>query len=94
MALMDIVKKFKFKMIDLLQIDTEGFDYEVLKMFNFKIFKPILVQFEYIHLSENNYRSSINLLSKNGYKTIKKNDIIAIKKNKNNHYFNFLLLIF
>ena len=83
MPLMDIIKNSKFKMIDLLQIDTEGFDYEVLKMFNFKIFKPILVQFEYIHLSENNCISSINLLSKNGYQTIKKkNDIIAIKKKK------------
>ena len=83
MPLMDIVKKSKFKMIDLLQIDTEGFDYEVLKMFNFKIFKPILIQFEYIHLSKNDYKNSLNLLSNHGYKTIKKkNDIIAIKKNK------------
>ena len=90
MPLMDIVKKSKFKMIDLLQIDTEGFDYEVLKMFNFKVFKPILVQFEYIHLSKNNYEDSINLLFSNGYITIKKkNDIIAIKKNKINIIFIF-----
>lgn len=85
MPLMDIIKKSKFKTIDLLQIDTEGFDYEVLKMFDFKIFSPILVQFEYVHLSKNDYKNSIDLLSNNGYKTIKKkNDIIALKKNKIN----------
>ena len=72
MPLMDIIKKSKFKTIDLLQIDTEGFDYEVLKMFDFKIFSPILVQFEYVHLSKNDYKNSVNLLSNNGYKTIKK----------------------
>ena len=54
-------------------------------MFDFKIFSPILVQFEYVHLSKNDYKNSIDLLSKNGYKTIKKkNDIIALKKNKIN----------
>ena len=91
MPLMDIVKKSKFKMIGLLQVDTEGFDYEVLKMFNFKVFKPILVQFEYIHLSKNDYKNSVNLLSNNGYKTIKKkNDIIAIKKNK----INIILILY
>ena len=95
MPLMDVIKKSKFKIIDLLQIDTEGFDYEVLKMFNFKIFKPILVQFEYIHLSKDDYKNSINLLSNNGYKTIKKkNDIIAIKKNKINIIFILYYLFF
>ena len=91
MPLMDIIKKSKFKTIDLLQIDTEGFDYEVLKMFNFKIFSPILVQFEYIHLSKNDYENSINLLLDNGYKTFKKKkDIIAIKKNK----INIILILY
>ena len=95
MPLMDIIKRSKFKTIDLLQIDTEGFDYEVLKMFNFKFFKPILVQFEYIHLSKNDYKNSINLLSKNGYMTIKKkNDIIAIKKGNINIILIFYYLFF
>ena len=95
MPLMDIIEKSKFKIIDLLQIDTEGFDYEVLKMFNFQVFKPVLVQFEYIHLSKNDYENSINLLFSNGYTTIKKkNDIIAIKKNKINIIFIFYYLFF
>ena len=60
-------------------------------MFNFKIFSPILVQFEYIHLSKNDYENSINLLLDNGYKTYKKKkDIIAIKKNK----INIILILY
>ena len=92
---MKVVEKSKFKIIDLLQIDTEGFDYEVLKMFDFQLFKPILVQFEYIHLSKEDYENSLRLLSKNGYITIKKkNDIIAIKKNRINIAFIFYYLLF
>ena len=95
MPLMKVVEKSKFKIIDLLQIDTDGFDYEVLKMFDFQLFKPILVQFEYIHLSKEDYENSLRLLSKNGYITIKKkNDIIAIKKNRINIAFIFYYLLF
>jgi FkbM family methyltransferase len=38
--------------IDLLQIDTEGFDYEVIKMANLREFKPTLINYEHEHLSD------------------------------------------
>ena len=81
MHLMKIIQNTNFKKIDLLQIDTEGFDYEVLKMFDFKLYKPLLVQYEHCHLSKENFKKSINILCDNGYLTLrKKNDVIAIKK--------------
>ena len=95
MHLMEILNQSGFRIIDLLQIDTEGFDYEVLKMFNFELFKPLLVHYEHIHLTKNDYEDSIKLLQKNGYLIIKKsNDIIALKKNKINVNFKLHYLFF
>lgn len=81
MPLMAIIQKSKFKNIDLLQIDTEGFDYEVLNMFNFDLYKPFIIQYEHIHLSTKDYLKSIKLLENNGYYCIRgKNDTISIRK--------------
>jgi len=33
--------------VDLLQIDTEGFDYAILKMWNFSVMKPKIISFEH-----------------------------------------------
>ena len=95
MHLMKIIEDSGFEIIDLLQIDTEGFDYEILQMFNFELYKPLLVHYEYVHLSKIDYENSIELLRKNGYKTIKKNsDIIALKKNRINVRFILLYIFF
>ena len=36
MYLMDAIRNNQIKKIDILQIDTEGFDFEILKMFDLK----------------------------------------------------------
>ena len=54
--------------IDLLQIDTEGYDAKVLKLFDFSKWKVAVVQFEHKHLSQVDFEGSLQLLIDNGYK--------------------------
>jgi FkbM family methyltransferase len=54
--------------VDFLQIDTEGYDAEVLRLFDFSRWKVPLVQFEHKHLSKEDFERSLQLLIDNGYK--------------------------
>lgn len=53
--------------IDLLHIDTEGFDYEVLKLIDFSTGKPGMIIFEKDSLSPEDVRRSRELLKGHGY---------------------------
>jgi FkbM family methyltransferase len=63
-----ILEKHQVNELDLLQIDTEGFDYEVLKMFDFKKYRPRIVQFEFVHLKLQVQLNAFDLLRSHGYK--------------------------
>ena len=63
-----LLKKYKIEKIDWLQIDTEGFDYEVIKMFNIMQTKPTVISYENMHLSESDKQSCVEYLISNGYK--------------------------
>jgi len=41
-----LTEKYNFSEINFLCIDTEGFDYEVLKFFNFEKFQPEVILYE------------------------------------------------
>lgn len=62
-----LLKQYEITHIDLLQIDTEGFDYEVIKMFDIAQTKPDAIIFEFVHLSENDMEACRELLKTNGY---------------------------
>ena len=86
--LMEVIKDCGFKSVDLLQIDTEGFDAEVIKMFDFDSFHPALIQYEHCHLSTKEYENSINCLKGHDYICVpKKNDTFAIRKDLINPIF-------
>ena len=42
-----IEKKFKFKSPSYISVDTEGSEYEILKVFDFKRFRPIVFTIEH-----------------------------------------------
>ncbi len=89
--LMNIIHNSGFKHIDLLQIDTEGYDLDVLKMFDLNIFHPLLIQFEHYHLSKKQYEESVDYLKNYGYVCFKKGyDTISIKKDSIN--INFIII--
>ena len=53
--------------LGLLHIDTEGFDYEIIKTIDFSVHKPIVVIYEYKHLSRTDRGEAITLFSDAGY---------------------------
>ena len=56
------------KTVDWLQIDCEGADAELLKLFDIKRRRPMIVSFEHKHLTRGEYERSIGLLKSLGYK--------------------------
>jgi len=46
-TLMELLEQHGVKRVDLLQIDTEGFDSEVIKMIDFTRIKPAIIHFEH-----------------------------------------------
>ena len=63
-----LLKEGGIDSIDLLQIDTEGYDYEILKMFEIEKTKPQAIIFETIHFSLETLAASLDLLTRNNYK--------------------------
>lgn len=82
-TLSSLLEKNHVDSINVLLIDTEGYDFEILKQVDYKKNKPQVIIYEYEHLSFKDYKQSLHLLKQNGYKCYKDNlDIIAIQKNK------------
>jgi FkbM family methyltransferase len=54
--------------VDLLQIDCEGYDFEILKMFDFERFQPSIVNYESVHLSNQDCSACEALLLSHGCK--------------------------
>ena len=80
----DLLRKHNIDSIDILAIDTEGFDFEVIKMFDIPTTKPRLIIYENLHLKKEDKTEAINHLRKNNYTT--KNigkDTISILSNDN-----------
>jgi len=67
LTIASILEKHGFEKLHLLQIDTEGFDYEIIKTINFEELKPQIISYEHAHLSENDTRASHEILESQGY---------------------------
>lgn len=65
-----LVKKYRLDKIDWLQIDTEGFDFEIIKMFNISVTRPAVIVYENLHFSQEHQDECINHLKSNGYECI------------------------
>ena len=59
---MKLIFEKNLKDLDYLQIDTEGFDFQILKMIDFKAISPKLIRFEYANLSESELSESKEIL--------------------------------
>jgi FkbM family methyltransferase len=67
-TLANLQTKHNVKGPDVLMIDTEGYDYEILKSYPFDEFKPSLIIYEHRHLSKKDYKESMGYLRGFGYK--------------------------
>lgn len=78
MTLQELIDENKVTHVDLLQIDTEGYDYEIIKMIQFNKFKPKMIRYENVHLSKANSLACLKLLTDQGYSLFdEKDDVIA-----------------
>jgi FkbM family methyltransferase len=80
----ELLDKYKIQELNLVHIDTEGFDYEILKMIPFKNVNIDLLIFEHKHLSDEDYKLASKLLEINGFRigTMNDADTLAIQKKK------------
>ncbi|MEM0994908.1 MAG: FkbM family methyltransferase [Bacteroidota bacterium] len=62
-----LLEKYKIQQIDLLQIDTEGYDYQVIRLFDIATTKPKAIIFEHKHLSPADKQACYDLLDQNAY---------------------------
>lgn len=53
--------------VDLFQVDTEGFDYEVIKMIDFNKLHPKIIKFESVNLNDVQKKELAKILNKEGY---------------------------
>lgn len=80
----DLLLKYKVDYLHILHIDTEGHDYDIIKMVNFAEIRPEIIIYEYQHLTVRAYHQSIIFLKERGYVVYQSNnsyDLIAIESN-------------
>ncbi len=62
-----LIAKYNLKKIDWIQIDAEGFDYEIIKLLRIEKTQPRVIVYEKSHLSSADQNDCIALLKKNNY---------------------------
>lgn len=67
-TIQDLLIKHQFKTLDFLQIDTEGYDFEIIKTIDFSQLKPLIISYENLHLGEQDKISCEELLVEHGYR--------------------------
>jgi len=66
-SLIALLDHYEIVNVDLLQIDAEGYDYEIIKTIDFGRIKPHIIHFEHKHLNAPDTGDCIKFLLKNGY---------------------------
>ncbi|MCB0686705.1 MAG: FkbM family methyltransferase [Saprospiraceae bacterium] len=63
-----LIHKYAIDHIDLLQIDTEGYDYEIIRLFDFDQLRPMAISYENMHLSPADKESCEAYLQQKNYR--------------------------
>lgn len=75
----DLLAKHNVKQLDLVFIDTEGFDYEVLKQIDLSERPPKVIVYESAHLTPADTQAASQLLQSHGYKlSVESGDTVAL----------------
>ncbi len=65
-----LLNRHHVERIDLLQIDAEGYDYKLLKSFDFGRIRPRLIRYEHLHLQPTDQRACVLFLKRQGYRIL------------------------
>lgn len=63
-----LLDKHSFPVVDLIHIDTEGYDFELIKLIDLERVSPEIIIFEHSLLSRKDYVTCLGYLSGSGYK--------------------------
>ena len=63
----ELADRHGFERFDIFVIDAEGFDYEIIRLIDFERHKPLVVQFEDVHLSEDEHMQCYREFAALGY---------------------------
>jgi len=75
-----LLDRFSVRSIDLLQIDAEGFDFEIIKLFDRSRVWPSLIRFEHYNLTPADRKECTHFLAARGYRMLRDGiDFIAFK---------------
>ncbi len=66
----DLLKKHKISHITYLQIDAEGYDFEILRSIDFDTMKPDMLRYEYVNLERDEQQNCLAILRDAGYTTL------------------------
>ena len=82
LSLQTLLAKHKVDHVDLLQVDTEGFDYEILKMLWATPLRPPIINFESAHLSREDKLACAEMLKRDGYRylNVGQFDTLAVRQ--------------
>ena len=61
--LMQLIEQYGLDTLDLIQIDTEGYDAEVIAMIDFDRIRPSIIKFEHAHLTDKEIQSTHKILA-------------------------------
>lgn len=70
LTFMSLLAKHRVNHVNLLQIDAEGYDYEIIKTIDFNTVKPDIIRFEHAHLDAYKKIECIELLLSQSYKLV------------------------
>ncbi len=75
-----LIKEYQMEPLHLLQIDTEGFDFEILKSLIASSLRPTVIRYEQLHLSRVEKDQALKMLAEEGYRFVStRQDILATK---------------
>jgi FkbM family methyltransferase len=66
-SLSTLINRHRISRLDVLQIDTEGYDAQILKQLDFSLIKPTLINMEWQWLSPTEQNEITEILKQNGY---------------------------
>ena len=63
----ELLNRSQIKQIDLLQIDAEGYDWIILRQFDFNLIRPRIVLFERTQLNKKDQDAARSMMQNAGY---------------------------
>jgi FkbM family methyltransferase len=76
----DVLRQHGFAQCDFIQIDAEGYDYQIVKTLDFQAVQPLIIRFEQSHMRPRDCDECLGLLRARDYRFLsQRRDVIAVR---------------